>query len=46
MTSDTLESVLKELFPGKLSEFTKLTEGDPYRFDSWQADPEGRPCLY
>jgi hypothetical protein len=42
----TLELVLKKLVPGKLSEFNKLTEGEPYRFDSWRADREGRPCLY
>jgi hypothetical protein len=46
MTNDTLESVLEELFPGKLSEFKKLTGGEPYRFDSWQTDTGGRPCLY
>jgi hypothetical protein len=42
----TLESVLNKLFPGKFSEFRKLSEGEPYRFDSWQPDSEGRPCLY
>jgi hypothetical protein len=41
-----LESVLKELVPGKLREFKKLTKGEPYRFKGWQADREGRPCLY
>jgi len=49
MSSDNEEVIrekIERLVPSKLSHFPKLVSGEPYRFDRWSHDREGRWCLY
>ncbi len=41
-----LESRLRRLIPSEVKKFAKLTQGEPYYFDSWANDRVGKPCMY
>ena len=43
---ETIRNQIEQLIPSKLSNFPKLVSGEPYRFDRWSRDREGRLCLY
>ena len=43
---EAVQSQLQDIVPAKISEFRKLEKGEPYHFDRWEKDSDGRPCLY
>jgi len=43
---EAIRTQIERLIPSKLSRFPKLVSGEPYGFDKWSYDREGRYCLY
>ena len=43
---EIIEKLVRRLIPRHLSSFRKIRSGEPYLFDRWDFDEEGRFCFY